>query len=423
MDEGREAARARFGAVQQFLLSCFWFAYNFHWGALLAIVLPSQIAALVGDERKELWNGLLLGAGALLSLVVTPVAGALSDRTRSRFGRRRPWMLAGTALNVALLLLIGRYGAGSPLLPFALLLIGIQFANNVSGGPYAGLIPDQVPPERRGAASGWMALMTALGTIAGVLAAGQLARGGDYRAIDALIAGVLALFLALTLAGVRERPLERDPGRFDARAFLRSFVLDPGRNRDFYWVLATRALVTMGIYSVFTFFQFFLKDIVRVARPEEQASYLIGIIIATGIPTSLLAGSLSDRLGRKPMIYWSGGLMSVAAVAFIPAALFPSLGFTFAIGALFGVGYGAYQAVDWALAVDVLPEMRDAAKDMGIWHVALVLPQVLAPTLTGATLALLKPHSLLLGYTVVFVITATWFVLGTVLVRRVRGVR
>jgi hypothetical protein len=114
--------------------------------------------------------------------------------------------------------------------------------------------------------------------------------------------------------------------------------------------------------------------------------------------------------------------MALASVIFIAVALIPSLAFTFAVGGLFGLGYGAYQAVDWALAVDVLPD-GGAAKDMGIWHVALVLPQILAPAITGLTLNALKGTSLLLGYTVVFVMTAVWFTLGTVCVRQIRGAR
>jgi MFS family permease len=238
-----------------------------------------------------------------------------------------------------------------------------------------------------------------------------------------VIIGALLLMLGLTLWGVHEQPQTTDPGPFDLATFLRSFLLDPAIYRNFYWVLATRGLVTMGIYSVFTFFQFFLKDIIQVERPEEQASFLIGIIIATGIPTSLIAGSLSDKYGRKPLIYLSGAVMALASIIFIAVAFAPSLTITFLIGGLFGVGYGAYQAVDWALALDVLPGGKDSAKDMGIWHVSLVLPQILAPAITGLTLNALKGTSLLLGYTVVFVMTAVWFVLGTIFVRQVRGVR
>lgn len=413
----------RLSLLDQFFVSCFWLAYNVHWGALIAIVLPSQIAAVVGDTNKEFYNGLIPPLGALVSLLITPVAGALSDRSRSRWGRRRPYMLVGTLVNIVFLLLIAGFGAGSNIWLFLLCYMGIQLGNNWSGGPYAGLIPDVVPEGQRGSASGWMALMTAIGTLIGALAAGQLIRNGNYWPIYWLIIGALALMLVLTLVGVRERPHTIDPGPFNLRSFVRSFWLDTKTHRDFYWVLITRGLVTMGIYSVFTFFQFFLKDVIGVANPEEQSSYLVGIIIVTGIPTSIWAGSLSDRYGRKPLVYLSGGLMAVVSLLYVAVAFFPSLIFTFIMGALFGIGYGAYQAVDWALAIDVLPAGEDVAKDMGIWHVAMVLPQILAPAITGLTLNLLKPTSLLLGYTVVFLLTALWFFLGTFFVRHIRSAR
>src|SRR5262245_29201384 len=160
----RPMSETRLRARDQFYISCFWFAYNFHWGALLAIVLPSQIAAIVGDARKELFNGLIPPLGAALSLVVTPLAGALSDRTHRRFGRRRPFMLVGVAINFVFLLVMGGFSQGSRVGLFLLLYLGVQLGNNWSGGPYAGLIPDVVPAEQRGTASGWLALMTALGT-------------------------------------------------------------------------------------------------------------------------------------------------------------------------------------------------------------------------------------------------------------------
>ena len=404
-------------------VSCFWLAYNFHWGALLAIVLPSQIAAIVGDERKELFNGLIPSLGAAVSLFATPLAGALSDRSRSRFGRRRPFMAVGTTVNILFLLLIAGFGSGDNIWTFLLVYLGIQLANNWSGGPYAGLIPDVVPAAERGVASGWLAFMTAAGTLLGAIAAGQLIRGPDYWPIYAAIAAVLAAMLTATLMGVREPPPAAARESIELSAFLRSFLLRGSEYRDFYYVLVTRALVTMGIFSLFTFFQFFLRDVVRAENAVLQTSYLVAIIIAAGIPTTILAGTLSDRHGRKPLVYLSGGLMALASIVFIAVGFFPSLAFTFCVGALFGIGYGAYQAVDWALAIDVLPKGEAAGKDMGIWHISLVLPQMIAPALTGVILTAFKGTSLRLGYTVVFAITALWFVLGTVFVRRIRGAR
>jgi MFS family permease len=422
-DAAAAPAARRLGLADHLAISCFWLAYNFHWGALLAIVLPSQIALIVGDERKELYNGLIPAIGAAMSLVATPIAGAFSDRSTSRFGRRRPYLVAGTAINIVFLFALAGFGTGSSIWLFLACYLGVQLGNNWSGGPYAGLIPDVVPQDQRGVASGWLALMTAVGFLLGAVAAGRLIAGDSYGPIYAVIAGVLALFLAITVWRVRERPLATRPGPFRAGAFARSFFLRGPEYRDFYYVLFTRALVTMGIYSVFTFFQFFLRDVIRVEDAPLQTSYLIAIIIGAGIPTSLIAGRLSDRYGRKPIVYASGGIMALASAIFIVVGFHPSLSFLFWVGALFGIGYGAYQAVDWALAIDVLPEGESAAKDMGIWHVSLVLPQMLAPALTGVILSALKGTSLLLGYTVVFVLTAVWLILGTVLVRQIRGAR
>lgn len=418
-----ERPRTRRNDRDHILLSCFWLAYNFEWGALLPVVLPSQIAAIVGDARKELFNGLIPAAGAALSLVATPLAGALSDRSRSRVGRRRPFLAVGTVVNIAFLFLLARIGAGGSIVFFLLAYLGVQLGANWAGGPYAGLIPDLVPESQRGQASGWMALMTAMGTLLGVTAAGALVAGRGYPAIYLAIAAALAVLGAVTVLGVREKPLTEAPPPIRARDFAASFLLRGARYRDFYFVLFTRALVMMGIYSVFTFFQFFLKDVVRSGNPARDASYLIGIIIAAGIPTSLLAGALSDHFGRKPLVYASGGLMALASLLFIGVGLHPSLPAMFWIGGLFGIGYGAYQAVDWALAIDVLPEGESAAKDMGIWHVSLVFPQMIAPAITGLILSSLKARSLLLGYTVVFIGTALWFILGTVFVRQVRSAR
>jgi Na+/melibiose symporter-like transporter len=413
------------GVIHQLLLSFYWLAYNLQWAALLAIMLPSQVAAIAGPDRKELVIGIVTSVGALFSLVLTPVAGARSDRSRSRFGRRRPYIAWGTALNIVFLIAMATIGPRAGLIVFALAYVGVQLGSNWAGGPYAALIPDVVPESGRGAASGWMALMSTVGTLAGVLMAGQLVKPGHYLPAAAVIATVLAIAAVATCAGVREVPRIAPATAPDAAVGspLRTFLPDPRAHRDFYWVLATRCLVGMGIYSVFSFFQYFLADVIGAARPEQQASYLIGIIIAAGIPTSLVAGAHSDRIGRKPLVYASGALMALASLAFVFAGYGRSLPWMFAVGAVFGIGYGAYQAVDWALAIDVLPPGGDAGRDMGIWHVALVLPQVLAPALSGLLLAAFKPVTPVIGYTVVFAVTAVWFVLGTVLVSRVRGAR
>lgn len=416
----------RFTVLDQFFVSCLWLAYNVQWGALLFVVLPHQVAAIAGPEQKEAALGQLLAIGAAVSLVVTPISGALSDRSRSRMGRRRPYLVVGVLINLLFLALMAGSGPGSHLGLFTLWFTGIQLGGNWWGGPYAGLIPDVVPAEYRGRASGWQALMTALGTIIGAVAGAALIGRGGYWGAYAVIIGTLVVMLCLTLWGVRERPLEEDPGPFELGPFVRSFFLSYREHRNFYWVLITRALVCMGVYSVSPYFQYFLKDVIHVANEEAATATLLVIIIGMGIPTSMIAGGLSDRIGRKPLVYLSGSVMAFACMVYVAVAFFPSLPFTYVMAAVYGIGNGAYVAVDWALALDVLPSGEDAAKDMGVWHVALVLPQIVAPAITGFTVAAIKNApggSFLIAYTVVFTMAAIWFVLGTLLVRQVRGVR
>src|SRR5207244_2780304 len=115
--------------------------------------------AIVGPSHKELANGTITAAGALFALVLTPLAGMISDESRSRFGRRRPFLAVGTLVNAIFLLWMSRMGHGTPLAIFVLAYLGVQAGSNWAGGPYAALIPDIVPRGHRGAASGWLGLM------------------------------------------------------------------------------------------------------------------------------------------------------------------------------------------------------------------------------------------------------------------------
>ena len=378
---------------------------------------------MVGPEHKEFFNGIIGSVGAFIALITAPIAGALSDRSTNPYGKRRPYILVGVIFNIIFLLLMPSFGKGSSLWLFILCYTGVQFGCNWWGGPYAGLIPDLVPESQRGRASGFMMLMTALGVTTGALAAGFLIAFRGGLLIYLLIALTLIITLAITLIGVREQRSTKFTERFNLRQFARSFMLRPSMYREFYIVLVTRAFIMRGIYSVFIFFQYFLRDVVQVSDPIEKSSLLIGVITVAGIPSSIIAGELSDRYGRKRLVYISGSIMIIATAILIFINFNPSWYLTLLVGLLFGIGNGAYHSVDWALAIDVLPSRDTAAKDMGIWHIAIVLPQVLAPALTGLIIELLKSTSLQLGYTTVFITTVIWFISGTILIRRIQTIK
>jgi MFS family permease len=432
--------RPHMSTFRQLLLSFFWFSSNMMWSVILIITMPSQIKSAVGDTAKGSTLGLALGAGAFISMVAAPIFGALSDRIRLPGGRRKPWILigaAGNAIGLVGLAFLIQPGHPESVLGWTVAFLFVELFNNVATGPYSALIPDLVPPDQRGSASGWLGLMSMLGTFAGGVMGfliGPIGISGIYF----IIIGVILLGGIVTYIGVKEYDLPRTASAlapFKLGSFLRGLV-DPFKHSDFTWVFLTRLLVTMGIFTVQEFIQYYLGDVIgapyvlagfgKVADTAETAtSFFLPMVLLGAIITTLLAGSLSDKYGRKLMVYISGALMGLVCLVFV---IFHSFTVVILMGVIFGLGYGAYQSVDWALASDVLPSMDDYAKDMGVWHVAMVLPQIIATPIAGFLLDRLqvvgKAQSIPnLGYTTIFMVAVAYCLLGTVFVRQIKKVR
>ncbi len=202
---------------------------------------------------------------------------------------------------------------------------------------------------------------------------------------------------------------------------LRLFDFNPRRDPDFAWVFLTRLVMMLGIYLVEDFLQFYMRDAVRVAHPEQQTTNFIIILSFTSLISAFGVGWLSDRFGRKRMVYVSGGFMALVGLIFI---ITQSLPIVLAAGAIFGLGYGAYISVDWALVADVLPSHRDYARDMGVWNISLSLPQVVAPIMGGPLIdSFTRAGNPVLGYQLLFAMAIAYCLIGTVTVRFIRGVK
>jgi MFS family permease len=426
-------SRPRMTSAQQFALSAYWFATNLLWGALLMIIIPAQMRQVAPARHAEML-GLLLGLGAVPALVVPLLVGPFSDRCMSHWGRRRPYMVAGVAVNLAGLLIVYAAGASRSLWLYFLGYFITNIGNNIATGAYSGIIPDLVPEDQRGEASGWMAGMSQLGTILGVFSAGLLMNAGRAGASFLVIAVSLIVFLWITAAGVREEPRREAPEPLPWLAFLRSLWVSPGKHPDFTWVWITRALVVMGLWTVQEYMQGYLTDL--IGMPESRRALMAGYVLVTGLVaatiTGLLGGAISDRIGRKRVVYVSNTVIAAAAFLFLCVH---SLAGVLMVAAVFGLGFGAYYSVDWALACDVLPDSeRAAAKDMAVWHVAMVLPQSIALPIAGGLLAAFGKtmagtgvdqvaHYTRAGYTAIFTLAACYLLLGAVLLRNVRGAR
>lgn len=404
------------GVIWNLGLAAYWFASSYKWFILLVSVLPAQVAAMAPEGEKNTQWGWVVQIGAIWAIFGPALFGHWSDRIAVRLGTRKQFIAIGAALTViALMVLMGANSLVVMILGYLLL----QVSDDVGTGPYGALIPEIVPRERRGRASGFMGLMTVSAQVSSAVIAIAL---GDIQKIYIAIAAInvlCAVAVMVTLRGVRARPVAAKP-----MSFVEGW-LKPWRSADFRWVWFTRFLCSLGFYIVqlylrnnledrFTSYAFFGLE----AKDATQAVQYLGLLVSCfGIVGALWAMRVTDRIGRKRVVMTAG---LVSACALVPFALIPSFPLVVVLTLVFGMGYGAYQSADWALASDVLPSEGEYGKDMGVWTSSVTSVQVLAG---GAGMAIdalnrVSPGS---GYVIAILSGAMMFAAGSMLVRRIQG--
>ncbi|MFZ5824609.1 MAG: MFS transporter [Bacillota bacterium] len=415
------APERRLSTSEHFWMNLFWFANNVHWVALMSIIIPSQVEKFLGNKETNL--PMVVVWGTLVAVLVHPWAGAVSDRVKSRWGRRRPFLLLATIPNIIGLLYMA---TTESVLSMSIAFILVQLANNIANSPYVAIIADRVPPNQRGVASGWFGLMSVLGTIFGAGIAGMLldktAPVEEYRQqlllVYSIIAAIQIVAVVLTWFMVREEPFEGGPP-LTWQEYKGLFWLDHRLYPDFAWVYATRFLVMQGQWAIFYYLQYYFEDVMGLPGEKTVFAFTAACMVAAASAV-LFSGALSDRHGRKLMVYIAGAMMTLVALLFI---FFPFPWLVVPAGALFGLGWGAFTSVDQALATDVLPNKDDYGKDMGIWQVASILPQITGIVLGGVLLNLLRSLPNHLGYSALMAMTTLFFGLGTYFIHKVKGVR
>lgn len=387
------------------------------WMAQLTPVqlqLPAQVESLRTSTDwvdSVLAFGVISGIAGVFALVVYPFAGALSDRTVSRWGRRKPWILGG-ALTFAIAL--GILGLQSTLVG-----VGVFWSLAIVGfcvltAALTATISDQVPVLQRGVISGWISAPQAVGLVLGLVLVEAL--GLDVLTGYLVMAGIVVVLVLPFLVLAPDAPLAReDREPLTARALLAGFWISPRKHPDFGWTLLGRILVNVGNALGTTLLLYFLMFGLGREDAEGDLIILSLVYVVFIIASSLLLGRWSDRIGRrKPFVIVSALFQAVAAtlLAFVPD-------FTVAVvaGALLGIGYGAFLSVDQALATQVLPNAATRGKDLGIMNIATTVPQAVAPLLGAWIVAAVA------GFTGLFVVSAVATVLGALAVIPVRSVR
>jgi len=414
-------AAARFGNLRHTALSAFWFGNFFMWQPLTTVVIQNQIDAVVPKAHQGTAIGLAVSVGGLFAMTVPPIVGAISDRLSTSFGRRRPIMVGATLLTLpGLLVLATATNYTQIVIGYAL----VQFFFNAAGAAFAGIIPDVVPAQDFGRASGFLATMVQLGSGAGLFANTLIAGAHLDRWIYLAFAVVMVLTLVPTSLAAAGEGTQPPPPRqsMPLGAAVHEFFR-PMLGGDFAWVIATRFFVSAGITAVAYYLNNFFRDVVGATDPGTFTSEWFLVVLLVAIPFGLAGGYLSDRMHkRKLFVFASGGFQALVALVFI--VFFPkALPIVFGLGAAYGIGYGLYYAVDWALACDTLPNRSSSAKDMGLFHIALTLPQFVVPFFAGPALDHFNAVSPNLGYRVVFASAIVLLLIGTIFVSRIRSVR
>lgn len=435
-----QAPPKRLNVRDQLVLSVFWLSLNAQSAALFPIVIPLQVVLFlpgkVGNAQQALLLGWVSAVGAVVSLIMPPVFGMISDNTRGSWGRRRPYIAAGALLLALSALLLAAAGS---IAIFVLALILNQIGSNAANASYQALLPDRVPKEQRGAASGYMGLMTIIGNIGSLgLAELLLSKVSLTSPSSDVIRQGAALFYVLTaivlivgalitVIGVHEIPFvpvasetarkqESNLLRF-RRWFVQNWIA-PWREYNFMLIFLTRFAVMMGLTLFMTFIEFYFANVANEPNFVQATAVVALLALVGAICSAFVLGIYSDRVKRAPIVCVSTLFMAMASFAFVIApGSFP----LWILGILFGIGYGAYTSVDWALAIDAMPSLRTVGKDFALWGSSTNLTAILAPAVGSFIIYFISFHAATaLGYRVVFAVATLFLLAGALFVLKIR---
>lgn len=403
--------RTRFG-VQLLAISIYAFALGFLWNTLHPLVLPYLIARFE-PGFKNTFLGLISAAGLVVATIVQPLAGGLSDRSRLRWGRRRPYILAGTLGDMVALAMIALAGSYGVLFAGYCLL---QLTSNVAHGPHQGLIPDLMPENKRGLASGFKSMVELLALVIGSAVIGGLLGQDRPGLAIAVLAAVVFVSMLLTLALVKEKRPAGDAQEAAIAPLSLAGVVGALRgHRDFAWYIVSRFLILSGLAAVRTFAQNYIQDVLHADNPAALTGQLMTVLGVAVLVVVLPAGYLCDRFGNKPLNILAAVIGAAGTALMLRTTSFNDL---VLYGCIVGVGVGIFMSANWAMAMDLIPA-AEAALFLGLTN--------LATAGSGVGAALLGPLIDVLnrslgpgqGYRALFGVAALMWLAGVLILARI----
>jgi MFS family permease len=382
--------------------------------APLLVTLALKVNSLVGTERAPNNLSLVAGLGGLLSIVANPFFGRMSDRTSSRLGMRRPWMLIGLFAGSSGIVAI----ALAPNMPVVVIgwCIAQVFFNALLAAEVA-VLPDQVPEAQRGTVSGVLGICTPVASVTGAFLV-KLFTGNLLVMFLApcVIGGFFVVLFALVLDDRRLAAADKPPWSF--REFAATFYVDPRKSPDFAWAFLSRFLFVLAYGFLATYEVYYLLNKLGSAEADVPQQVFLGALVQSVLVVlaSIAGGRLSDWTGRRK-VFVLGASIVYGLSLFVLAAATDVNGFLVGM-AISGLGFGVYLAVDLALVTQVLPDKDNAAKDLGVFNIAGALPFTVAPAIAPAILAAGGG-----SYSVLYAVAGLCAVVGAFAVLPVKRVR
>jgi len=377
------------------------------WGSFHSVVLPLRLLDFVAESQKNTYLGLLTLTGLLLAMAIQPIAGAISDRSSFKWGRRRPFILVGGIITLFFIPGIGLVGSYAAIFTIYCLM---QISANIAQGPHQAFIPDLAPEERRGLASGVKTLLEVIGGIGLVYIIVFLSDrlGGEGFSwiwlILAILAALLLAALLITVITVKERPGTVAPRQPLFPALINSYKIDVHKSPGFILFLVSRLLFIMALTTLQSFALYFFQDTVEVANPATATVELMAVLGIGMVGTVYIAGRLSDRLGRKPILVFFLG----------PGYVCKLIG-----GGLEGIAVGSFMSSNWALATDLVPKTEEA-RYLGLTNLATAGGAALA-RLIGIGIDFFNSRRPGLGYDFMLLVCLAYFIIGSILVTRIKS--
>jgi len=384
---------------------------------LFQVLLPLKAEAIDSANKAVVLSQVAI-LGSITASFANLLAGAISDRTTSRFGRRRPWMVVGALGTVASYFVIMMAQSAIQLMAG---IVCFQVAFNLLFSALLAVLPDRVPDAQKGRVAAFLSLGHPIGAMAGAILVGGLLVGEAPRYFA--IGIVLLVAIAPFALALNDPPLprgQRPP--FDWREFLAGFWINPRAYPDFALAWISRFMVLVAITLTQCYMLFYLQDALHYPdlfpgqRAEQGMALLTTVATCANVACGMLGGMLSDRLKRRKL--FAAGAAIVLSGAMLVFSMVPGWPVVVVGFVIFGCAVGCYYAVDIALVSQVLPSQKDAGKDLGVINLANTLPQAMAPVLAMWVLG--PTH---VNYHALYLVAAGLAAAGGLAILPIRGVR